>query len=529
MFAYSVKPFLVDLLFDDCDNKPLPTIFTAMPLYLGHLLSILPLPDIPTIERVMLQIAEGLRFMHSNLVLHRDLKPENILVGTPESIKIADYGWAASLKDTDSLYGVCGTVAYCAPEALKTNEIHTPAIDVYSLGAVYYAILELDKVERGWILRLLRGRKELFNTTFENACQSPPYLFPGLVQSMLDPNRKGRCSLDETIEILKAQKYDWTRQAPVIPRAGATHLAAGCLDIQKTTNTIRLQQIPFGKARPKANMPKPTLFAQDKWPKMRQTPQQAPTKHDHKNWPPVWEKREPAAPVPQVLPMQRPRSKPTHAQGVNFNAGLPSYEEATSQNPFAPLARKGAKDKKCSHLGQQSKEPRIKPAVRPPSKERNLRLEALRAVITEPRMSHHPALRSRINLHRAHDAGVHRRHEQPDRQAARKRRLAKLQSGVCDVAKGYWNISTALLGFACDGLFVGGERIYTLFTDNNPAAREALRHAAQIPNVNADARLLVASVQGQNRRTKGSRRQRSAGVYTDAEMLDRQLVVSRRR
>lgn len=510
-FTYSLKPYLVDILFDDSDNKPLPTIFTAMPLYLGHLDYILPLPDMPTTERIMLQIAEGLRFMHSNLVLHRDLKPENILVVTPEHIKIADYGWAASLKDTNSLYGVCGTVSYCAPEALRTNEIHTPAIDVYSLGAVYYAILDRDKIKRGWVKRIFRGRTEIFNTVFENAGQSPPHRFPGLVQTMLDPNRKGRCSLDETIEILKAKKYDWTKQAPLKPMAEGTHLAAGCYGVQKTINTPRLQQTPFGKAKPKVNPPKPAPFAQDQRPEKRQNLHQAPVKQDPKNGRPVWKRQEAATPAPQVPPMQKPRSKPAHVQGVNFNAGLPSYEEATGQNPFAPLVRQGDKNKLLSHLRRQVK---------------------------EPRLSRHPAFRSRnlaVNLHRANDAGVHRRHEPPARQAWRNKQLAELQrgaygaakgaygaaKGTFDTAKGTFIFSRALLCLACDGLLTGGDRVFKMFNDN-PAARQALDHAAvQMPT--ADIKLM-ASVQRQARRT-----QRSVRMCTDEDMLDRQLMLSRKR
>lgn len=508
MFANSVKPFLVDLLFDDTDNKPLPTIFTAMPLYLGHLKSILPLPDMPTTEKIMLQIAEGLRFMHSNLVLHRDLKPENILVVTAERIKIADYGWAASLKDTNSLYGVCGTVSYCAPEALWTNEIHTPAIDVYSLGAVYYAILDLDKVERGWVERIFRGRKEIFNTTFENASDNPPRHFPGLVQSMLDPNPKDRCSLDDSIEVLKAQNHNWVKKPPLMPVATATYVAH--VSPQRTTPTL-LQQIPFGRNGKKAKMPKPTAFAQDQRPEKRQNLHQAPVKQDLKNGRPVWKRQEAATPTPQVPPMQKPRSKPAHVQGVNFNAGLPSYEEATGQNPFAPLVRQGDKNKLLSHLRRQVK---------------------------EPRLSRHPAFRSRnlaVNLHRANDAGVHRRHEPPARQAWRNKQLAELQrgaygaakgaygaaKGTFDTAKGTFIFSRALLCLACDGLLTGGDRVFKMFNDN-PAARQALDHAAvQMPT--ADIKLM-ASVQRQARRT-----QRSVRMCTDEEMLDRQLMLSRKR
>lgn len=42
----------------------------------------------------MLQLLQGLDFLHTNMVLHRDLKPENILVSCRGEIKIADFGLA---------------------------------------------------------------------------------------------------------------------------------------------------------------------------------------------------------------------------------------------------------------------------------------------------------------------------------------------------------------------------------------------------------------------------------------------------
>ena len=517
-----------------------------MPLYRGHLRSILPLPDMPTTERIMLQIAEGLHFMHSNQILHRDLKPENILVVSPNSIKIADYGWAASRKDTDSLHGVCGTIAYCAPEALWTKEVHTPATDIYSLGAIFFMMLDLEKVNRGWVERLFHGKPELFNTTFENARHSPPRGFPGLVQSMLDPNRRGRCSLDECIEIVKAQKYSWTNQTPLIPMAGATNLAAVYQGTQNIAYNT-LQQTPFGKARAKVNMPMPTPVAQDKWPEKRHNPHHVPVKHDFNKWRPVCGMLKPAAPVPQASPMQKPRSKPAHVQGINFNAGLPSYEEATSQNPFAPLALRGGKKKKpCLrgtnvsnvHPAFRTKEPLVQRAPAPTAhnkpSQKSVRMEASSIARAAPQASTHRrqprhshqfvprSLHRAVNLHRAHDAGIHR---QQDRQAARERRKAKLTNGLCKVAVGTFDVVTALLGFACDGFIVGGERVYDRFK-NNRTAREALEHV--VANVNADARL-VASVQRRSINMMASSRRTGGERCTDSELLDRQLLLSRRR
>ena len=510
-FADSKQPFLVDILFDESDNKPCPMIFTGMPLYLGHLTSVLPLPNMSTIERVMLQIAEGLDFMHSHLILHRDLKPDNILVSSPGNIKIADYGWATSLKDIHSLYGVCGTTAYCAPEALKMNEIHTVAIDVYSLGAIYYHMLDLDEVNRGWVRRMFRGRPEWFNTTFENAFKSPPNRYPGLIQSMLAPDLTCRCSLKKCIGVVKAQRQDWKYQPRLTPVATATHHTTGQLITHRT-----VQDTPFSRG---VKAPNIDPFAGQRLPRNRQRPEPAAAKHGVNNL--------------QAAPLRAP-CKTARAQGVDFNAGLPSYEEATRANPFATKAprEQGDKHSKLKNRTKEAKEPTlekeasssVKPT--PPAKSRS-----------RQRVGGSRRHRNAINIHRAHDAGIHRRREQPDRQAARNKQLAKLKKGACDVAKGTWGIGSALLWFACDGLVVGGERLYKMLKDDpaarfvggdclykmvkdDPAAREAVEHATSRPRANVDARL-IANLQ----------RHPLLRSYTgpaDGEVLGRQLMSRRR-
>lgn len=493
-FANSVKPFLVEMLFSDSDNKPLPKVFTAMPLYRGHLRSILPLPNTPVMERIMLQIADGLRFMHSNLILHRDMKPENVLVVSAENVKIADYGWATSLKDTASLHGVCGTAAYCAPEAFKPNEIHTPAIDVYSLGAIFYSMLDLKKVERGWVARAFNGGTDMFNTTFENASEDPPRRFAGLVQSMLAPYPKGRCSLSQCIEIVKAQNYDWAKRTPLVPVAPPTHLTAGQFGTLRTANATRLQHTPINQARATAIAPKPTPFGRAKRPKNHQNPQQAPIIHDYKDWRLMVQRQRPAAPTPQAPPTQKP-CEPAPAQGVNFQDGLPSYEEAVSKTPFARLVdspeiakkRRRSKLNPPQNIAGPSAEQRAKPvpqqfkksskkhlsfnsvppvspiesAAQPHISGTHSRGSASHSISTTRARGQHPRNSRQLTRHpreQAQALNIHR----TGTGRIRKTTLTGIKAGAVEMAKGFYHLGRGLGAATCNIGFLTAEGIMML-------------------------------------------------------------------
>jgi len=97
---------------------------------------------------VVPRICEALQYAHNEGVLHRDIKPENILLDTKGRVKIADFGiakllgesQAADAKLTES-GGRLGTAHYMAPEQIeKPSEVDHRA-DIYSLGVVFYEML----------------------------------------------------------------------------------------------------------------------------------------------------------------------------------------------------------------------------------------------------------------------------------------------------------------------------------------------------------------------------------------------------
>jgi tetratricopeptide (TPR) repeat protein len=95
--------------------------------------------------RLVRQVAEAIQYAHARGVIHRDLKPPNVLLGADGVPRITDFGLAKRLQTDSELTAtgqILGTPSYMSPEqaAGKTREIG-PLTDVYSLGAILYALL----------------------------------------------------------------------------------------------------------------------------------------------------------------------------------------------------------------------------------------------------------------------------------------------------------------------------------------------------------------------------------------------------
>ena len=90
--------------------------------------------------------ARGVQAAHRAGLIHRDLKPENILVddrdGEGLRAYVTDFGLARSGGQERGLQGgpVVGTLAYMAPEQILGTGLLDARGDVYSLGAVLYAL-----------------------------------------------------------------------------------------------------------------------------------------------------------------------------------------------------------------------------------------------------------------------------------------------------------------------------------------------------------------------------------------------------
>jgi len=114
---------------------------------------------------IILQVAEGIFFLHEKKIVHRDLKPQNILVRYLKAnranleylqVKVADFGLSRTreMSTTASITANQGTSRWMAPEVIKyannNDEIelskrdkrnHPFKVDVFSFGMLCYKVL----------------------------------------------------------------------------------------------------------------------------------------------------------------------------------------------------------------------------------------------------------------------------------------------------------------------------------------------------------------------------------------------------
>uniref|UniRef100_A0A8P4KJ72 Myosin light chain kinase, smooth muscle n=1 Tax=Dicentrarchus labrax TaxID=13489 RepID=A0A8P4KJ72_DICLA len=92
--------------------------------------------------KYMLQIIDGVSFIHKQGIVHLDLKPENIMCvnKTGGKIKLIDFGLARRLESAGTLKVLFGTPEFVAPEVINYEAISYPT-DMWSIGVICYILL----------------------------------------------------------------------------------------------------------------------------------------------------------------------------------------------------------------------------------------------------------------------------------------------------------------------------------------------------------------------------------------------------
>lgn len=183
-------------------------------------------------RNAMIQMIEGLKYIHGCGFLHRDIKPENVFISerTPTKIVLGDLGL---LSPVNAAGRGAGTKIYKAPE-VDYEDQQTTAIDVFALGNTFLQMLDERALQGGW-----RGLKKWVENLWDHpppppfsrliiqmTAPYPPTLRPSLntiqdlimQQTDLPESVQGpEMSLSETMKMLKMQEQKHAPPAVVNP------------------------------------------------------------------------------------------------------------------------------------------------------------------------------------------------------------------------------------------------------------------------------------------------------------------------
>ncbi|KAK7754170.1 serine/threonine protein kinase, CMGC, CDC2/CDK subfamily [Diatrype stigma] len=139
------------------DKRKRPIMYMVTP-YMDHDLSgLLDNPSVhftvPQIKCYLMQLLEGLRYLHESKILHRDMKAANLLINNRGILQIADFGLARHYDGPVPKPGAGGgegrreytslvvTRWYRPPELLLHLKKYTTAIDMWGVGCVFGEML----------------------------------------------------------------------------------------------------------------------------------------------------------------------------------------------------------------------------------------------------------------------------------------------------------------------------------------------------------------------------------------------------
>ena len=93
--------------------------------------------------RILRELVNALKFVHSKGIIHRDIKPANILFRDDETLVLTDFGIAKTINNDVGLTQagmIVGSAAYGSPEQMQGLTLDART-DIYSVGVLFLEML----------------------------------------------------------------------------------------------------------------------------------------------------------------------------------------------------------------------------------------------------------------------------------------------------------------------------------------------------------------------------------------------------
>ena len=170
----------------------------------------------------LIQILEGLHYLHENNIIHRDLKSANIFLMKDGTVKIGDLN-VSKIAKIGMAYTQTGTPYYASPE-IWLDRPYDFKSDVWSLGCILYELCQLKPPFRGTSLKNLcyniqRGIYEPIMSFYSDELKKLIYLMlrtdPNLrpntgqiLKSKIIINKKRELKIGEELYKIEMERYE---------------------------------------------------------------------------------------------------------------------------------------------------------------------------------------------------------------------------------------------------------------------------------------------------------------------------------
>eukprot|EP00755_Sulcionema_specki_P018940 Sspe_Gene.11839::Locus_4020_Transcript_1_1_Confidence_1.000_Length_2345::g.11839::m.11839 len=151
---------------------------------------------IDRVRNLMVDIVQGVSYLHQHLIAHRDIKPENLLLDKNDHVKVSDFGVSRafdSALDASQMRDFEGTPMFLAPEILDgAEEVDAFPADVWAVGVTFYVMLF------GRLPYFAKNLHQFTRLVLENPLETPEKIngaADDLLHRLLDKNPATRVTM----------------------------------------------------------------------------------------------------------------------------------------------------------------------------------------------------------------------------------------------------------------------------------------------------------------------------------------------
>ena len=150
-----------------------------------------------TIWSTLIQILEGLNYLHKSCIIHRDLKSANIFLTKDGAVKIGDLNVSKILNKMVTTYTQTGTPYFASPE-IWNDQPYDYKCDIWSVGCIIYEMASLHVPFRGVSMQNLY--KNVLRGIYQQIPQRYSDDLKQIIKLILVVNPKNRPSSKELLE-----------------------------------------------------------------------------------------------------------------------------------------------------------------------------------------------------------------------------------------------------------------------------------------------------------------------------------------